>query len=320
MLGVVLLAGWVFMQAAPPPPGNPIVPPPQVNVTTRNVLEVPPMDPQAVSDADAVANQSFIVNTVQPVPAEWDNELCKLPNIWTTTPADLTYGSTDLQDIANLMLAVAGGLTLLAFAGAGLEVMAGADAEEKFGRLFLGSVLAVGNRVFWQIGIDLNNQINSMLAAPDVCNSLVKPHIQLAHPDPGASISEPVLVIVYAVVGLLLLLALGFRLGMVDFLLVAGPLFLFSFADEHVEHWGAWYHRIALGTLFGQTVLCIGLRVAHVTSSVGAGVGATLLTIVMLLICRNLLNVLSHQAIERRSSGTGWRMAALAARLIFKVI
>jgi hypothetical protein len=307
--------------------GSPIVSPPQPppqNVTVQNNVTVttPPMDPVEVSNADEIANQSFIVNTVQPVPVEWVNDLCSLPNIWTTTPPDQTYNSTDLSNLANLVLTAALALIGLAFAGAGIEVLCGADPQEKLSRVGLAAVLAVGNQLWWRLGIDLNNALTAVIGPPDMCGSLIKPHIALVKPTPapGVSVAEPVLVIVYAIVSLVLLFACWFRLGWIDVLFVAGPLALMCWGSEEAVQIARWYQRISIGTLFGQVLLAIGLRAAQVTGSNATGVAAVLVALVILWICKQLLTTLSSQVVSRGNSLGSAAVGMLARRLIFKVL
>jgi hypothetical protein len=313
----VLLAGWLFAQSAP---GSPIVPSPDVHVTNTTVVQVPPMDPQAVSDADAIANQSFVVNTVQPVPVTWVNTLCSLPNIWTTTPPEMTYGNSDLVSLANLLLVGALALSGLAILGASLNVMYGADPQETLGRVVFASVLAVGNQLWWRWGIDLNNALTGAIGPPDLCNSLIKPHIELAHPDLGSDIAEPALVIVYAIVALIVLFALWFRMGWIDFLFAGGSLALICWAHVESEHIAQWYRRLSIATLFGQVLLAIGLRTAKVTSSPAAGLGAVLVSIVILWICKDLLSTLASQTTARGRSMGAAAVGVVVRRLITKVL
>jgi len=318
MLHAVLLAGWLFAQAVPG--GNPIVTPPDIHVTSTTQLVVPPRDPQAIADDAAVANQSLIVNTIQPVPVQWVNELCSMPNIWTTTPPGSTYENADIVRLSTLVLAGSLALGGIVFAASGLEIMGGDDPKERLSRIFYASALAVGNLLWWRWGIDLNNALAGAIAAPDPCGSLIKPHIELAHPDPGAAIAEPAQVIVTAVVALLLLFALWFRLGWLNILIVAGSLALMCKADDRTDQIASWYQRLAIGTLYGQVLLAVGLATAKATSSTATGLGSVLVTIVILWICKDLLSTLSSQATSRGSRLGGAVVGTVMRRLITKVL
>ena len=312
VLHAVLLVGWLIAQAAPG--GNPIVTPPDIHVTNTTVLNVPPMDPQAVSDASVIADQSFIVNVAQPVPAEWVNALCTLPDIWRTTPTQWTSDNTNVTDLANKVAIAAFGLLGLAIVAQGLGHALGQELQ--LGRVLLAVVMVIGNLTWWQIGVGLNNALSAAIGAPDVCASLIRPHLELQHPDPGANVGNAVLVIVYAFVSLLLLISIAFRLGLIDVLIVAGPLAEMCWATEQSEHIAQWYTRLAIGTVFGQVLLVIGLQVAGVLSGIGNGLAGTLLSMVVLLIARSLLGTLSSQSVQRGGSHVGMGMFLLLRRLV----
>src|SRR5205807_10525699 len=108
MCYVGILAFVIFAQAAP---GNAIVTPPQpppIQTTVKNevTVQAPPMGPAQVRDAAIMADQALLVNVVQPIPAQWANELCSLLDFWRTTPPDWTYNRAELRVLA-LMVAVA---------------------------------------------------------------------------------------------------------------------------------------------------------------------------------------------------------------------
>lgn len=314
LIGTLLSASPAFAQGA----GNSVVTPPQeVHVTNTTVLNVPPMDPQAVSDASVIADQAFIVNVAQPVPSDWVNSLCSLPDIWRTTPAEWTSEQPTINDLAKKVAAASLGLLALALLAQGLGHALGQELQ--LGRVALAVVLVIGNLSWWQIGIGLNNTISSAVGAPDMCASLIRPHLELQHPDPGAEVGGAVLVIVYALVSLLLLVSLAFRLGLIDVLIVAGPLAFMCWSTEQSEHIAQWYTRIAIGTIFGQVLLVIGLQVAGALSGIGNGLAGTLLSMIVLLLCRSLLGTLSSQGVQRGGSHMGTAMFLLVRRLVARV-
>lgn len=324
-VSVTAVAGLLHVALTPVfAQGNPIVTPPSNSTTTIHTevtVQVPPMDQAEVSTAAQTANQSFIINTVQPVPVEWANALCTLPNIWTTTPPSVTYENASLLTVSNKVSTAAFALIGLALAGLGVATMFGADIQERLGRVALGAALSTGNTLWWTWGIQLNNKLNEAISPPDVCAALIKPHIQMQTQTADVtSVASPVLVIVYAAVSIMTMVSLIFRTGLIDVLIAAGPLFLMCWADEHVEHLAHWYQRMAIGTLFGQVLLVIGLVAAQSMSSLGNGVAGTFLAIVILLLCGKLLSALSSQHTQQGGSRTGFALAMLARRLIFKVI
>lgn len=320
MIGV-LLAGWLFMQGLPG--GNTVVTPPQeVHVTNTTVLNVPPMDPAAVENASVIADRAFIVNVAQPIPVDWTNALCSLPDIWRTTPPNMTYEQPAVRELAGKVALAANALLVLALVAQGLGHVLGQDLA--LGRVVFAMVMSIGNLAWWQIGIGLNNALSAVIGAPELCASLVKPHIALQTPsgDPGsaagAAIGAPVLVIVYALVSLLLLISLVFRLGLLDVLIALGSLAEITWATEQSEFIAQWYARLAVGTVFGQVLLVIGLQVAGVLSGLASGLAGTLLALVVLLICRSLLGTLSSQNIQRGGASMGMAGFLLLRRLVAK--
>ena len=314
MLGLIV-AGWIVLAQ-----GNPIVSPPQpseIHVTNTTVVNVPPMDPQAVEDASVVADRAFIVNVAQPVPVEWANQLCTLPDLWRTTPPQWTYNNGQLGNLSKLIAAAASALLVFAIFAQGLGHALREDMEP--GRIFAALILSAGNLWFWQIAIDLNNGLTAAIGAPDLCNSLVKPHLNLEHPDPAASLAGVVLVVVYAFVAILLMFSLGMRLGLLDVLIAVGPLAMMCFAHEKSAHIGQWYMRLSIGTLYGQVLLVVGLTVAGVITGIGQGLAGTLLGLAVLFMCRGLLGALSSQNVQSRGSGMAFGMAFLVRKLIAKL-
>ncbi len=310
----VLLAGWLFMQAAPG--GNPIVTPPDIHVTNSVVVQVPPMDDDAVQSAAVQADKAFIVNVAQPVPVEWTNALCSLPDLWRTTPPEMTYNQPTVRDLAGKVAAAAIALLALAILAQGLGHALG--QELTLGRVVFAIVMSAGNLIWWQIGIGLNNALSAAIGAPDLCTSLIRPHIELKAPTAGEAVGAPVLVIVYAVVSLLLLISLLFRLGLLDVLIVAGSLAMMCWATEQTEHIAQWYARLSVGTLFGQVLLVIGLQVAGVLSGIGNGLAGTLMAMVVLLLCRSLLGVLSSQQAQHGGSRLGMAGFLILRKLVAK--
>jgi hypothetical protein len=316
-----VVAAWIFAQG-----GAPIVTPPQpseIHVTNTTVLNVPPMDPQAVTDASVMADQAFIVNVAQPIPVEWVNSLCSLPDIWRTTPPNLTYDQGSVRDLAQKIEAAALAFVALAILAQGLGHALGQDLQ--LGRVALAIVLCIGNLTWWQIGIGLNNAITAAIGAPDLCGSLIRPHIALQNPAPAsaadqaaAALGGPVVVIVYAFVSALLLISLMFRLGLLDVLIAVGSLALMCFASEQSEHIGQWYVRLSVGTIFGQVLLVVGLQVAGVLSGIGNGLAGTLMALVVLLLCRSLLGTLSSQNVQNGGSRMGMGMLLMLRRIVAK--
>jgi hypothetical protein len=319
MLTGVVLAFVILAQAAP---GSAIVTPPQppsIQTTVRNEITVsaPPMDKAEVRDAAILADQAFIVNVAQPVPVEWANQMCSLPDFWRTTPPDWTYKQAELRGLAVKIAVAANNLLVLALIAQGLGHALG-GRQLGFGRVLAAMALSIGNLTWWEWGVGLNNALSAQIAAPDLCGSLIKPHLELQTPEPGQVIAAPVLVIVFAIVSLLLLLSLLFRLGFLDVLMVAGSLFGICWATEDTERFAQWYLRTATGVLFGQTLLVLGLEVAKVLSGITTGTAGALLSIVVLLMCRGLLSTMASAGNQRGGGNLLMTLALLARRTVMK--
>lgn len=313
---IAVLAFVVLAQAAP---GSPIVSPPNpppIQTTVRNEVQVqvPPMDPAQVRDAALQADAAFIVNVAQPIPVQWANELCSLPDFWRTTPPEWTYQRAELRDLSGKITLAVNGLLALALIAQGLGHALG-GRQLGMGRVLAAIVLSIGNLTWWEWGIGLNNALSASIAAPDVCGSLIKPHLELVKDvEPGQALAAPVLVIVFAIVSLLLLLSLFFRLGMLDILIVAGPLFGMLWATPDTERFSQWYLRTSTGILFGQILLVIGLEVAKVLSGISSGTAGTLLAIVVLLLCRGLLSSMASERNQQRGSNLLWTLVRVVRR------
>ncbi len=313
LLGAALLVGQEL-------PGNAIVtnpaPQPQ-NVTVHNEITVqaPPPDPQAIADASVTSSEAILSTVIVPPPLQWANDLMSLPDVWRTTPDDLSWNNGAIRDMAGLGLAAALSLVALAIFAAGAGHALGQGAN--YGRLLLGVVLAVGNLAFWQIGIGINNTLNNAIGAPAL-PSLVKPHL-VTTVDPGAAVGTVVLLLVYAIVVLLLIFSLLFRLGLIDILIAVGSLALLMYATEQTEFLATHYTRLAVGVLFGQVLIVFGLRVASVLGTLGgSGLVGTLVSIAVLLLIRDLPKTLiaSGGAGQGQGRGMGLTLLLLLRRRI----
>ena len=318
MMGVLaLVLGILLGQSLP---GSSIVTPPQpppIQTTVKNevTVQAPPMDLAQVRDAAVEADSAFIVNVAQPIPVQWVNELCSLPDFWRTTPPDWTYQRAELRDLATKIAVAANGLMGLALIAQGLGHALG-GRQLGLGRVLAAMVLSIGNLTWWEWGIGLNNALSAGIAAPDMCGALLKPHLEVVKQvEPGQALAAPVLVIVFAIVSLLLLFSLFFRLGMLDVLLVAGPILELCWATPDTERFAQWYLRVATGTLFGQVLLVIGLEVARVLSGISSGTAGTLLAIVVLLICRGLLTSMASERNQRGGGSLLWTLVRVVRRV-----
>lgn len=290
-----MLALVLFVVLAQVGPGSPIVEPPKpppVNVTNIVNVQAPPPDPQAIADASTQSFQAIVVQLIAPTLVGWANDLLDVADIFRTTPPDLTYNNAGVRALADQVRLVAFALIGLAIFGVGAAYALG--QQPAWGRLLYAVVLSAGDLVWWQWGIDLNNAINGGIAAPEV-KAIVKPHLTLPTltTNPVEVFGPAVLVIVYAIVALLLLLSLAFRLGLLDILIAIGPLALVCSATEQSQGLFQTYARLAVGTLFSQVLIVVCLKLAPIVGGLGAGVVGTLLGIVILLLARRMPSLLS---------------------------
>ena len=313
MVYAVLLAGWLFAQ------GNPIITPPSTTQTHTDVnvtLTAPPPDPKAIADAAVEsappALQSIIVQLVAPTLAKWADDAMNVPDIIKTTPPGLTYNQAGVRGLAENVRNVALALVALAIFGVGVSGMLHGE-RPAIGRLLWGAILCIGNLVWWQWGIDLNNAISAGINAPAMA-SIVKPHLAIPSltANPADAFGPAVLVIVYAIVALLLLISMVFRLGMIDILIVLGPLALLCVTTEQSNRFAQTYTGLAVGTLFSQIPVVVALSLAPVIGGLGGGVAGTLLGIVVLLLARQMPSLLAN----RMSSGSGAGRGAISVAVV----
>lgn len=315
MLALILLG--FFAQV-----GNPIVPPPQpANVTVHNevTVQVPPPDPQATAEMAGQSFQGIIINVIAPTAVQWANAALAFPDIYRETPPDLSVGNSVIRDKAKLVRAVALGLLALQFLAIGLSWMLGRQGAGEWQRPFLGVALVVGNLVWWEWGIKLNNAICKAIGAPTPVD-IIKPHLGLPSltANPAEAFGPALLVVAYAIVALLLFGAMVFRLAFIDILIVVGALAGWCQGTEWTDRFFGIYVGMATGTLFGQVMVVIALSLAPVLTMAG-GLEATLLGLAVLLLARRMPGILGSRLSQ--SGGGGMRIGTmlLLRRLIARV-
>jgi hypothetical protein len=310
MLAMVL-AFVILAQAAP---GSAIVTPPQPgNVTVQNnvTVEAPKPDPQAIADAATQSAAAIVVQMVAPTLAGWA-DLDKIPDFIRTTPPDLTYQHAGVVTMTRVALAAAGSLLALAVVGFAFALMLG--QRPGAGRLAFAAALSLTDLVWWDLGIRLNNAITAAIDAPTVW-SIVKPHLALPEltADPIKAFGPAVLVIVYAIVVLLLVLAQGARLALIEVMIVVGPLALLCGTLDATRHFYSRYMVLAAGTLFSQVLVVVCLKLAPILAGVGPGVIGALLGIMVLLLARKMPSMLAS---GQHSNGGGIMRLLLLRRFI----
>jgi hypothetical protein len=173
-----------------------------------------------------------------------------------------------------------------------------------WGRLILGTALCLGNLVWWQWGIDLNNAINRVIAAPEV-GSLIRPHLEVPEltSDPTQAFAPALTVIAAGVVYILLTLTMFLRILTIDILIAIGPLGLFCKTGEATDRFYETYVGWATGTLFSQVMVVIALKLANVFGSVTSGVVGTLMSLGVLWLAMKMPGVLGQKFSQSGSGG-----------------
>jgi hypothetical protein len=281
------------VQIGPAPQPAPVI---QNNIT----VAAPPPDPQAIAEASVQSSQAILVTVVAPPPIEWANDMLNLPDMWRTTPPGLTYDHPAIQDLVRQMTDHAWALVALAIFVTGLSI-ALARSSGYGGRVVFAVVAAMGTLIWWRIGIDLNNMICAAIGAPDL-PSIVRPRLTATF-DASEHVGTVILTVVYAIVTLMLMFSLVVRLVLIDVLIVAGPLFLMCFATPQSESLASKYVGLSVGLLFSQVLIVVGLKLVS-AFSMGEGVGATLLSIAVLLSLRRLPGLLSSLSQQQPQGAT----------------
>jgi hypothetical protein len=310
MLGVIAI---LFLQIGPPMP-QPQPQPIQV-VENRITVEAPPPDPEAIAEASVTSSNAIVVQLIAPTLVQWANDAINMANIFTRTPPEWTFRNDVVRSSSSAVTAIALSLVVLFVVAAGFGHMLGQGAS--YGRLAYGAVLSGLNLLWWEIGITLNNAICAAIAAPTLA-SIVREHLSLPSltTNPVEAFGPSVLVIVYAIVALLLVFSLIFRLALIDILIIVGSLALVTKSAEQTDSWASRYTSLAAGTLFSQIAIVICLRLAPVLGGIGTGFVGTILGIAVLLLARKMPSMFG--ASHHSGGGSGIGKFLILRRLLFR--
>jgi len=312
---LALVAGiGLFLQVAMP--GQP--PPAQVTVHSDVTVNVPPPDPEATADMAAWSFSGIVVNVISPTMVKWANALLDVPDFVRTTPPDLSYKNDtvrELHDIVKKVTLALIGLSILSWAFTAI----GKGDGSGYGKLVLGTALALGNLVWWEWGIRLNNGITNAINAPSL-SSIAKQHLTVPEiaSDPVQAFGPAVMVIATCIVIFLLVLAMFARLALIDVLIVSGALALFMKSSEHTERFASAYTSMATGTLFAQIMVVITLRLAMALGVVSGGIAGAILSLSILLLARKMPGILSSRF--GQSSGSPAKSIGKAAVVVRRVV
>lgn len=301
-----------FLQIGPAPQPAP--------VTVRNEITVsaPPPDPEAIAEASVQSGQAIVVQLVAPTLVRWANDAINMADIFRTTPPEWTYQNSVIRGLATQVAVAAGALLALFVVIAAFGHMLGQGMG--YGRVLYGAVASIFNLLWWELGITLNNVICAAIAAPSMTD-IVRPNLNLPAltANPIEAFGPSVIVIVYAIVALMLVLSLVFRLAMIDVLIVLGSLALLTKATEQTDTWSTRYQTLAAGTLFSQILIVVCLRLAPVLGGIGTGFVGSVLGIAVLLLARRMPSILATGHAQRAGGGIGVGTMLLARRLLAKV-
>lgn len=299
-LALAVVPSVAFAQGSPIVPPAPVTTHSEVNVT----VSAPPPDPKVIADSSAQSFQAVLVGVIAPTIVDWANDLLNIPDIIRRTPPDLTYDNGAVGQMLGVTSGAARDLIAVAIFGLGVVIALKQKAEP--GRLVFAIMLSITNLAWWHMGIDMLNAINDAIAAPATAD-IIRPHMQLPDiaADPTKAIGPAAMVIVYAVVTLLLFISAAFRLGLIDVLIVLGPLGLLCGAVGEASGAMAFYSRyltLSVGTLFSQVLIVVCLKLAPVFGVMGSGIAGAILGIAVLLLARRMPAMLASTQ-SQRSSG-----------------
>lgn len=314
-VGAVLAGLHVALTPVAFAQGGPLPAPIQNHTTVENhvTVQIPDMDPVVVREASGEAAGGVLNTVIAPPPVEWANDLLSLPNVWTQTPDNLTWNNDAIRKLAQGIQAVGMALIVLAVFARGISIVVGREDLTGMGRIVFAAIACAGNLMWWQVGIQMNNAINTAISSPSL-PSLVKPHLTTTI-DPAAAVGTVAVLVVYAVTALLLMFSQLFRLGLVDILISIGGLALICYASPQTEYIANHYTRISVAICFSQVVVSVCLMCASVLTALGSsGMLGTLLGIAVLWLARS-----APQAILA-GSGNGSNQGSRMGGLVFSAI
>lgn len=292
MLALVAGVGMFFQVPFP----QPAPPPAQVTVHNDVTVSAPPPDPQVVAETSATAAQAVFVSVVTPPFVKFANDLMNIPDVVKSTPPRMTYEAAPLNQLGSNMVDWSIPLTVIA-----IIVLAVARQVGEYtglgGRVLFAVVMCMGSLLWWRLGIQLNNLICAAIAPPDL-TTWGRPTVTEWNPmgNPADQVATAALTIVHAIVLIMLIASMWFRIAFIDIFMVVCALPQILKATPESEHFGTKYDGLAVGLLFSQILVVIGLKVADVlhAEAGAAASGGTLLVILVLLATRKMPGMLSQ--------------------------
>jgi hypothetical protein len=283
-------------------------------IENRTVLEAPPPDPKVIAETYVEGSQAVINAVIVPPPIEWANDMLSLPDLWRTTPPDLTYNHPEIVRLLGQMKENAWLLLGLALLAVGISV-ALARYHGYGGRVVFAIIMASSALFRWQMMIDANNIICNAIGAPDL-KGILSPRLTATF-SPDEHVGTVVLTAVYAIVALMLMFSLVTRIVLIDVLMVADALASMCWAAPQTEHIAARHLQMSTGLVFSQILIVVGFALVSAFGAVGSGVGGTLLAIAVLLSLRRMPGLLS--SISQQQGGTNVIQRVVTRRIVRRV-
>lgn len=208
-------------------------------------------------------------------------------NFLTRTPPELSYNLGTATDLYRQFEPALLGVMTLAIVCAGFGVI----GREYFGwswrlgeqvpRWFLGCLLVASLPRIYSVTIDLFNTVNDAIAVAPLP----------APPGPGGVdlVELAVLMIVWVVLGLRLLIRMGYRLVYFVVILILGPIGMMALVIPGSYEYHVLWRRTFVGLLLGQTMVVICLRIASaIAGPLGTSWAGIAVTAAVLMLAHDL--------------------------------
>jgi len=176
------------------------------------------------------------------------------------TPAALSYRNDQVQQFQSAARTAANGLLAVVTLIGGFNVMIRPylgstyhTAMELLPRLLLGVILINGASFWGQLAVDVNNALCGAFGSgppPTITDTVWRSMMP----------AGLLVVLIYAVMGLLLVLQQLMRLALVDVLLVTAPLAALCWILPQTYGWARLWGSLFVGTVFAQFVQVLALR------------------------------------------------------------
>ena len=212
-----------------------------------------------------------------------------MSDIFTGTPAGLTYEHEIVRQAWLAVWVVASGALVVIVGWMGLSLIVGdhvgraqAGWRELAPRLVLGLVAAAASLWWCALVIDVADAVSGFIAAElgvtagDMLRSTLKTLLTaVSVGSVGMALLLAVLYLVYAFFVLYLVVQMVLRLALIDILLALAPVALGLWILPHTAGWGRHWLRLFMTTVFQQAVqlvaLALGIGFLNEYAAIGSG-------------------------------------------------